>query len=303
MGTSGSYGGPSGNPPLLPPWLTNPQGPPPTSPDVPPQAPPPESPPEQQPQEGPQENASEQQVSPETGPNEYIPSSTWKSAKGSMTRYAHSGNGESLKGTGRRYVGTRGGSRNFARAAVSGKRTAAAFGLFLTDVAAHGINAALQKRGLEGVIGKPVEAIIAEIADNLAPAGATNEEAVARQAIIETIAGLYEEYELEDGNLAKLDSIGKADIEKVFSTYVVSYIYERWLHELGRRIEENAISESRAVKLEKEVKDYVKGAVMLDFDNYDLLNLDWNAAGQIIEDIFGQAYSFLEVEADSEFDF
>jgi hypothetical protein len=296
MGTSGSYGGPSGKPPLLPPELMEPAGLAPVAPDTPPQSPPPELPLEAQPKEESQENTPEHEIAPETEPSEYNQTSTWTSAKGSMTRYAHSGNDEGLKRTGRRYIGTRGGSRNFARAAVSGKKTAAALGHFLTDVATHGINAALEKRGLEDSLGKSVEVIIAEIADNLAPPGTTNEESVARQAIIDAIASLYEEYDLQDGNLAKLDSIGKEDVEKVFETYVVSYIYERWLQELGKRIEDNAISESWAIKLEKEVKEYVRGAVKIDFDDYDLLTLDWNAAGQTIENIFGQAYSFLEVE-------
>lgn len=282
MGTSGSYGGPGGAPPLLPPWLPGLDAP---------------IPPDQEPK--PDENPdtdTEQKPTPEQKPGEYIQTSTWTSAKGSMTRYVNSGNGESLRGTGRRYVGTRGGSSGIARSAVAGKRTATTFGSFLSDIATQGINSALGKRGLQDLIGESADTIIAEIADKLAPPGETNEEAVARQAIIDAMAYLYDEYDLEEGDLTKLDSIGEDDVEKVFESYVVSYIFERWLHELGKRIEDNAITESRAIKLEKQTKDFVKEAVKIDFDDYDLLTIDWAKSDGIIDNIFTQAYSFLEVE-------
>ncbi|MBN2412791.1 hypothetical protein JXQ31_13970 [candidate division KSB1 bacterium] len=213
-----------------------------------------------------------------------------------MTKYVNSGNVGSLRGIGRKYVGTRGGSSGIARSAFAGKRTATTFGSFLRDVATQGFISALEKRGLQDLIGESADIIIAEIADKLAPSGETNEEAVARQAMIEAMAYLYDEYDLEEGDLTELDYIGKDDVEKVFESYVVSYIYGRWLHELGKRIEDNAISESMAIKLEKQTKDYVKGAVEIDFGINDLLAIDWNKSAGIVDNIFTQAYSFLEVK-------
>ena len=48
------------------------------------------------------------------------------------------------------------------------------------------------------------------------------------------------------------DSIRSAVVSSVSA-----YIYHRWLQELGDRIEENAVTADDAVRLEKEVRDYV----------------------------------------------
>ena len=88
------------------------------------------------------------------------------------------------------------------------------------------------------------------------------------------------------------------DVRDAVENCVSSYIYHRWLEELGSRIEKGAIDESLAVTLENQMQDYVKDTVSLEITEIDVLNFDWHGtAGQeLIERVFQDAYSILEAE-------
>lgn len=112
----------------------------------------------------------------------------------------------------------------------------------------------------------------------------------------DALFSLYERYDLADGNLARLESMDAAAICEAVQESIGSYIFHRWLQELGDRIEQNAVSADQAVGLECEVRDYVREAVKLDLSQVDVLTMNWNSptAGGIVERIYQEAYSLLE---------
>jgi hypothetical protein len=85
-------------------------------------------------------------------------------------------------------------------------------------------------------------------------------------------------------------------VREAIEASVASYIYHRWLQELGIRIEHNTITASQAVRLEQQVKEYVEETVKLDFRDIEVLTLDWHGAqaAQLVERIYMDAYSLLE---------
>jgi hypothetical protein len=89
-------------------------------------------------------------------------------------------------------------------------------------------------------------------------------------------------------------------VQNAVEEFVAGYIYKRWLQELGSRIENKAVSESEAIKLETEVKFYVRDSVKLELDSKDPLLIDWNGAEgeQIIDSLYEEAYSLIEEGAE-----
>jgi hypothetical protein len=279
VGTSKSYDGPKDRTPLLPPWAFP--------------------------------NPNEEVELPEDLPEEIPPQSldnlpledpekvllAWRSAKTSLGQIVpRQGNRGSLCQAGQRYVRALGGSRKAAIHARAGRSATAGLSQFLSNVSSRGIGEALQSLGLSQFIGKSAELVFAAISNALAPAGASREEVIARQAINEALECLYEQHILEDGDIAKLDQLETHAIEKAIEVSVSAYIYHRWLAELEIALERRTISAKEAVRLEREVKKFVRECVQLDFRAIDVLSMDWKGVSgqQFIEKIFADAYSALE---------
>ena len=127
------------------------------------------------------------------------------------------------------------------------------------------------------------------------PPGNDFDEGIARQAIGDALENLFKECD-ESDSCDKLDQLTSADISNVIESFVTGYIYRKWLQELGRCIERNALSEDDALHLEKEIHVFVKDAVHDAVKNIDPLTIDWNGntGKQIINSIYHDAYSFIE---------
>ena len=87
-----------------------------------------------------------------------------------------------------------------------------------------------------------------------------------------------------------------AAVGEALQASVTGYIYHRWLQELELRIAQNAVTPRQAVRLERQVKEYIEETVKLDFRSLAILHLDWSSPGaqQVIDRIYTEAYSFLE---------
>lgn len=274
MGTSRSYDGPGDRPPLLPDWATGGGGPD----GSPPPADPPPVP----------------AVPPAT------PGRPWQQAKTNLTRYAtgSSPGRAGLSRAGQDYVGARGGSRGAAAAAAAGRSSVARAGQFYSTLAGGGIARALEAIGLRGLAGRSAEEVFAAIADALAPDGATLEEAAARRAVTESLAHLFEE-RVADGGLDSLDRMTAADVAGAVQNMVSAYVYHRWLEELGLSLERGAVSPDEAVRMEREMRAYVRDLVRLEISPDRALTTDWAGAdGQaFVRGLFEDAYSLLEAGA------
>lgn len=273
MGTSKSYEGPKDRTPLLPSWAF--------------------------PEPGSEESTLESPNSPVELPS--VPpvegSMNWRSSKTSLGKAVSSGGGRSVFAKpGRNYVRALGGARKAAKTSRTGRSTTAAIGQFLTNVGNRGINGALESLGLSTFVGKDAETVFAAISNALAPVGSSREEAIARKAVNEALENLYEQYVLDGGDITKLDQMGAQEVGKAIETVVSSYIYNRWLGELEIVLESKAVSIKDAIRLERDMKEYIRECVRLDMQGVNVLTMDWNGSSgqQFIEKIFIEAYSILE---------
>ena len=283
MGTSSSYNGPTGKNPLLPPWapeITLPDNEGQVIPD-------------------PGAENDENDSKPDgldTEPNQTnLPDVSWKGVKGIVSRMANNRSNASWNSAFKSYSRARGGSKMAARSSVSGRATTARLGSFLADVSSRGITQATRDIGLSDFVGRDAQSLLAAFIDLLAPSGNLLEEAIARKAMIETLAELFQLYDVETEGLKALDGIDEENIKDIVTLSITNYINEKFEHELVNCIERGTVSESDANQLLEQAKDFIIGVVEIDTEGINLVEFDWNSAeGQLlVENLYQTAYSLL----------
>ncbi|KGO91015.1 Qat anti-phage system associated protein QatB [Flavobacterium subsaxonicum] len=280
MGTSASNGGPRGSSPLLPDWFSS------TAPAGD-NNPPAENP---MPSNNPvQDTANSPIVLPDK-------SSNWGQAKGALTRLTNGTGGSSRQKASRNYVKSLGGARGATKASAQGVRTGVLYSGFLGSLASSGATNTFSSYGLQNLIGKSAEEVCAGIVNAIAPNGSTNDEAIAREALIETLDSLYTKL-LENGDVNNtLDNLTSELIKETLIEYVGNFIFTKWMYELGSAIEKGNISEREAIKLEKEVREFIINETVEKYKDVSITeSVDNQSTETIIEEIFQTAYSILEL--------
>lgn len=268
MGTSSSNNGPSGPIPLLPDW---------------------------------NENDSDQNQdnndNSESGKKNVVPlTSNWSGAKRSLGNFSKNPTRTNFNRAARSYVKASGGSRNVAQSAHYGKVSAGKVVTFLNDVRQAGIGGVSDSLGLGDIQEQSVEQIFNKLADSLSSSGGTDEETLARNAVIEALGKIYEDFDLENNSLESLNQVTEEQSQQYLEYYISAYVYERWLHELGVKMEEKEISSSQIVNAEKIAYDFIQSSVNLKLDDYNLSAFDYSTplGKAIVDEVFIQAYTIIE---------
>lgn len=276
MGTSQSYGGPTGRTPLLPPWA--------------PDAPPPNGEQETQPPDG--LGAPPGMPNPLSGNDQ----PAWRVPKDAMRRYANSGNADQMRGAARGFVRAQGGAKKAARAASAGRATARRLGAALSAAVTMGSAEMRKALGIQ-YVGQDVYVLLAELVDAIAPDGASNEEAVARVAATDTLEALFEQYEVAEQGLEGLDQLSRESIGEVIEQYVSTYIYTRLMEVLASRLESNpTVSVQEVCRMERDIEGYIRESIKLELSERDILRIDWSSQEgyTFVEEIFTEGYELLE---------
>ena len=297
MGTSTSHGGPKDRPPLLPDWAL--PAPVPPIPPLPPEPLPPEdedaAPVSSDPQEPihPAAPPLQPALTPTYGPPVGVP--RWSKAGGSLGRVAASGGTRGMGRAAQRYVRALGGSRSASKSSAGGRRAAARFAGFLSDVARSGVADAFANLGLGSIVGRDLDSVIAAVADAICPPGADREEVAAREATAEALEEVFSDVITAGADLTQLDAMTAAGVGMAVEAMVASYIYNRWLGDLGAKIEEKAMSPQKAVQVEQRMKEFIRDAVKLDLQSKDPLKVDWRGSEgkALIARIYGDAFAVI----------
>lgn len=273
MGTSSSSPGPKRPPNLLPPWGENPLPPNPLPPDQ-----------EPQPDEG------DQQPMDHVSPAFPTP---WSVPKGAMTRFAH-GSG-SLGSVGRSYVNANSGAKHLATSARAGRQTTGTLAGFMANGIRNGFAEVAREIGLTNLVGRDVEYVLASFVNLLAPSGATVEQAIARDALNDTLWEVFEKYGVNTEGISALDNLERNDLVDVVGLYVSNYVNERLQQELFYRVERGTMDETEANNCAKQIKDFVFEVVRLDFQDIDPVSFDWQGTDgkNLIEQKYQNAYELL----------
>ncbi|WP_282161072.1 Qat anti-phage system associated protein QatB [Ulvibacterium marinum] len=278
MGTSASGTGPKGKTPLLPSWANGSDNPP--------------------AEDNNENNQQSEDSSNDTGDLKPKKEETQKlsGAKSILTRISNGRKGSSFKTFAKSYIKSSGGSRAVTNSSIAGINVGKNYLGFLSDVSGDGLNETLQKYNLSDCIGKSSEEVIAKIADRIAPIGSTNDEAIARAAIMIAFDKLYEKMLDSGKDIESFDSIDSETLSDTVVEFVSAYIFKKWVYEAGIALERNNLTEREAIKLENEMRFFIRDEVKNGFKKTEISKIDL-AQGEgrkIIEDIFELAYSTLE---------
>lgn len=258
MGTSSSYKGPGKQPNLIPPWADDNDAPPVPEPQPPPDGyePVPPTP------------------APEPNP---LPPGFWPGVKSLVGKAAAAGVGGGGVSAGKvasGYVRALGGPRNAARAAVTGVPSGARLASFLAGAGANGLEATLASLNLPSLAADGVEAVMMALAELLAPPGAEREDAITRNAVLETLRDWDETYQ-DDPDLG----LGNADTARELLTdYLTNYILEKASQELGDCLERRATNAADIHAHYQEFKDNLRSFIALDLSALDFQTINWQQA-------------------------
>ena len=221
----------------------------------------------------------------------------WNLAKNSMSRYASGSSGKNGKKKALSdYVKKGyGGSRNAAKSAKSAIRTTINIGDFFGSIANKGINQVLKDYSINTEGRKPKE-ILSDIINILAPVPDSNDNSVARKALINTMSLIYEKFDDENQDISLLDSLNSDITNMLITKYIETFIYERLIHDVGSRIEKKAENSIAAAKIEKELREYIesKVSVTLEGKPLSIINSQTVNVQVLVEELFQQCYNVLE---------
>lgn len=254
MGTSASGSGPGSATPLVPTWLSGdedsgngdsgtPEG---GQPDA----------------EGNPEGSVGEPVAPASLPAPPIPApptpQRFRGSRSSLSRFAGSGGseGRALRRGISSYVRTgTGGSRRAAQRMGSSRTTGARLASFLVDSQRHGATEALRRISLAHLADRPIHEVLSGVADVVCPDGGTIDEGIARRAFMETVA------DVAILELGPLESVSDTEMETIFESFTANAILGRILNDVGTKAIVLPASVDAAVRVERQIRDYIKGAV------------------------------------------
>jgi hypothetical protein len=225
------------------------------------------------------------------------PPAPWKTAKVRMGKVAAGGGQRRAIGrAARAYVRAKGGARQAASTARASRSATVTFGGFLSDAARRGFQEAMRGLGIAQVLNKDAETVFAAIVDAIAPDGARPEEAAARQGIVEALWQLYDQLSVQDGGWGRLEAMDNTAVNAALETAVVECVYSRWIQEVGIAFERKAATAQEAVRRQRDVKDYIRESVRLDFQGKNVLEINWQGdeGRTFVESKYIEAYAIFE---------
>lgn len=275
MGTSGSFGGPSGATPLVPSWLGDaspPDNVPPPGPAVPPRSP----------------------LPPAAAPTRF------SAARNNLSRFAGSG-GRDRASLGRaisHYVRTTSGGARSATARMGASRGAGTRLLgFLSNAVTSGAREALRALNLDNLAGRPVEQIFIGLADYVCPDGGTVDEGIAREAFIETIANLAA------AGVTDLDSLTADQMQTVFELYATNAIEARLCNDIGAKSITLPSDAREAGQVQAQLFDFIRRGVadaLSAARTTDAQALTPDRVLAFVGRVYEQAFSILQIMGDAE---
>lgn len=218
----------------------------------------------------------------------------WKDAKTSMSQYI-TGRGTSKERVVRNHVKASGGSKAASKQLVSGRKSTANLGRFLTGIRDQGLVKTLKTFRLE-YEGKSVETLLSEIVNVISPESSSKEDAIARKATVEIMSQLYTFIEENNLDFNSLETIDTNMIDQIMTNYISTYIFEKMLNDLQSSFEKYTRSPDQAVEKEREFSEYIQTSVEVRLKNIELGKIDYADTGidNIIESIYADCYEVLE---------
>ena len=289
MGTSGSFGG---GKPMVPSWVGDPA----PGPTAPPQDPPPQDGQDGTPGDG---------QGPDTGPpaptlypaiQPPATGTNYGSARGDMTSGTKSGSSGSIRRSAGKYVAASGGGRAAARQLGSSRALAGGIASLASAISRDGPVAALQRFNLESLAGASAQDVFIALTDALCPPGGTIDEAVARDALLETIA------DLAANGIGNFDQLTQDDLQEIFIGVVSRSIEGRILNEVGTNAIKLSPDIAAVERAQRMLHSFVVGCVRDRFQDsgQSVSSLDSAQIDGFVSDLYAASFDLMQTMGEAE---
>ena len=292
MGTSSSSSGSGSGTPLVPSWLDDPDsGPLPGGDGRPPPV-----------DDGDAGGGQDEQQDGDEGgkePPQPVPATKerFRSARNNFSRFAGSGgsDGRALRRAVRDYVrtGTGGTGNAVRRMAPSQAAAGRALGV-LRAVQRDGIRETLRRINLQNFSGRSVQEIFTGITEVVCHDGGSIDEAIARDAWLETIA------ELDQFGIDNLDALTDEQVQELFLSFVAHSIGARLYQEIGVNGFKLSDDLDDIERFDEQFKEYIERAVRDSFsgDISTLSNMSDDDIGSVVDSTYLEAWELLQLLGD-----
>ena len=293
MGTSGSSSGSGSGTPLVPSWLDEPGSEPLPGNDG--QAPSGDGTDDES-HDG-QQSSQNPELKPPVPPPAL--SERFRGARTNFSRFAGSGGGDrsALRRAVRDYVrsGT-GGSKNAVRRMAPSSATASrALGVF-RGLQRDGMQETLRRLNLQKLSGSSVQDIFTGLTEVVCQDGGSIDEAIARDAWLETIA------ELDQFGIGNIDALTDDQVTELFLSFIAHSIESRLYQEIGVNGFKFSDDLDDIEAFDRQFKDYIERSVRDSFsgDMSQLSDMSDDDIRNVVDTTYLEAWELLEQLGDKE---
>ena len=220
-----------------------------------------------------------------------LPKTSLSRIRSSFTRYTNSGKTNHLERAVRRYVATAGGIRSAVTRMPSSTKVVSNLARFANRVVTEGVEQALEEFNLQSLADRPAAEVLEALVDKIGPEGGTIEEAVARDAMIETIADFVSK-DLDDFSQLSREQLGELIVQVIARSITTKVI-----NEIGTNSLHGSASDADFQRAESTLKDYTLGAAQDAFERKFSLGkaISSQQVDHRVKEIFSNALEILLV--------
>lgn len=239
-----------------------------------------------------QKEGDESQILPDDA-NEPPIGTPWKSAKIALSKYIN-GSANSVSSVARQYGRACGGSSGLMRTSSSGITVGKRLSHFLGNASGSGLSSAFREYDID-LSNEDVYTALSKLADAISPAPNSNEDGIARNAVIASLATLFDMIETTGQDFDTLNNMDSAMQEIVITSYVSEYIWGRMMNDLEKSFLKYGDDSARAQFVEKEFKDYIHNIVEVKVNEItrSQTNGTVNIHPNVVEKLFRDCYEVL----------
>ena len=291
MGTSGPSSGSGSNSPLVPSWIDEPDTRPLPGGDEP--GTPDDSANDQDQSARDQDDNRRPPIPPTAPPKRF------QGGRSNFSRFAGSGgsDGRALRRAARDYVRNGTGGRGNAIRRMGPSRTAVGNALgVLRGFQRAGVQETLRRLNLESLSGRGVQQVFIGLTEVVCRDGGPVDEAIARDAWLETIATL-DEFGIDD-----LEMLSTEHVQEVFLSFIAHTIEARLYQEIGVNGFEFAENLDDIERFDEQFRDYIERSVRDSFtaDLAQLSDMTDQAIRDVVDKTYGDTWDLLQLLGDQE---
>lgn len=211
-------------------------------------------------------------------------------ARGSLTRGARTSDGRAIRRGAGRYVSASGGGRGASRRMSSSRAAAGGIAGLAHNFVTQGPAEALRPFNLEGLAGAPAVDVFVALTDALCPPGGTIDEAIARDAMLETIAALAAE------GVGNFDDMTPSDLQEFFIGVVSRSIEGKILNEVGTNSIRVSPDLASVERMQRMLHDFVDGCVRDRFEatGSNLADVSGQQIDDFVSDLYEAAFDLMQ---------